>query len=490
MKTHPFWLVLDGLTGLLVHGLLCLFIVPLAGWPAWAALTVGAAAAGVARPWRSTAPGRFARRGVLIAYFVAVSLPALLSWLLVAFFSFWLWLLIDLTFLINFWLVRRDLTPIAGLIAATVLSALVFVATEARLSSDEVMALVTAAGLTLLLLTIYADRLSVIGKPLFLVFFLAAAAMGANDFFYHGTDIRLSRLKDRPGVETLLAWNRQTAAFVGLFGTDLRFAQRNGYGDLVVGGGRGVFLSRRFETYQLPVGPAGDNFVVDPETKEAYLPTRDGWIARLHSPEMALGEQQKLARGALVARWGGEGLYVADEWMQVRLFEPRRLLPVRDWHDGPISDLLADPAGGFFLSTLTGNLHKYSGDSIRGRAELSLLGLFHLLAIDPETSRLFVGNMAGKKIQVFRADTLAPLGEAPVDRGIRNLYWDAGTRILWLGSYFRGELIALDGESLREIGRLFVGRRVRSIAPNGDGRILVLSAGGMVIVDPRQVLAR
>ncbi|NLH51125.1 MAG: hypothetical protein GX444_21330 [Myxococcales bacterium] len=490
MKTHPLWLLLDGLTGLLVHGLLCLFVAPLAGWPVWAALTIGAAAVGVARSWRLNLPGRSVRRAVLAGYFIAVSVPALLSWVLVAFFSIGLWLVIGLACLAIFWLVCRDLTPIAGLIAATVLSALVFVATEARLSSDEVMALATAAGLTLLLLTIYADRLAVIGKPLFLVFFLAASAMGANDFFYHGTDIRLSRIGERPGVETILAWNRKAAAFVGRFGTDLRFAQRNGYGDLVVGGDRGVFLARPFETVQLPVGPAADNFAVDPETKDAYLPTRDGRIARLSSPEMDLGEQQKLARGALVARRGGEGIYVADEWTQVRLFEPQRLLAIRDWHDGPISDLLADPAGGFFLSTLTGKLRRYSGDSIRGQAELSPLGLFHLLAIDPATARLFVGNMAGKKIQVFRTDTLAPLGEVPVDRGIRNLYWDDSARVLWLGSYFRGDLIALDGESLREIGRLFVGRRIRSIAPNGDGRLLVLSAGGIVIVDPRPVLAR
>jgi YVTN family beta-propeller protein len=104
------------------------------------------------------------------------------------------------------------------------------------------------------------------------------------------------------------------------------------------------------------------------------------------------------------------------------------------------------------------------------------------LALDAAGTRLFVSNMASTRLTVVNAADLSEIRTVDVGRGARNLLWDEATHTLVIGLYFDGDLLVLGGDDLREVGRLHVGRRIRSLAPYGPGSIIVTSAGGAFVV--------
>jgi hypothetical protein len=183
-----------------------------------------------------------------------------------------------------------------------------------------------------------------------------------------------------------------------------------------------------------------------------------------------------------VTRWAPEGVYALDEWRWVGLYDPATLELLKHWDVGPVSDLLPDETGGFFLTTLSGRLEHHRADGTTQTAPLHRLGLFHLMALDAAGGRLFVGNMAATRLQVFDARTLAMQREVEVGRGARSLLWRGAFGTLLVGEYFSGWLVAYDSD-LKEIGRVYAGRRLRSIQPLRSDSVLTASAAGALAIN-------
>lgn len=477
-SAHPLSLIAK----VLIHGLLLLFLAPAVDWVVWFFIVLGVAALhGGGDVARRFLPLRVVRT-TAIAYSVFVTLPVLASWMLILFYSPGLWLAIGLATAWLVWLLWLRLDSLAAMFGAALIAVAVLLPTQIKGSSLLVMSLVGVSGLTIFLAAAFADRFRDLGRVLIALFVLLAMAMGANDVFYQAgakVDITTS---GRQGVLPIYQWDQAPPSLRNKLGTGLRFVEFDPFGRMIIGTQNGVFLASRKDMSLLPVGPAGDNAGVDEHERRVYLATRDGKLSLLEGAATALSKQIDLPHGALVTRVAPEGVYVLDEINWVGLYDKGTLTLKENWSRllFPVCDLQPDGEGGFFLSSLTGRVEHHRAEGAVQRASVCRLGLFHLMALDQENKRLFVGNMAAKTISVFSTDDLSLINELATDRGVRNLHWDAETNTLLAGSYFRGEVIAYRGRTeLREIGRLPVGRRVRTIAPGDPGTALVASGGGL-----------
>lgn len=109
---------------------------------------------------------------------------------------------------------------------------------------------------------------------------------------------------------------------------------------------------------------------------------------------------------------------------------------------------------------------------------------FHRVTGDPTTGKVFVSYLETGR--VYRIDGVSGALEAEkrVGRGVRDITWDAHNHVVWVGNYVTGDLLMLDPDSLDVVGRIPVGRRIRSIEPSLDGRrVYVTSAVGGIRVD-------
>ncbi len=463
------------------HGCLLLFWAPVLGWDVWFFAVLGVTAYDTGAPWRRI-PAR-AHRAAAMVYTFAVGLPLLLSNALLLFYAPVWWLGVALLTALFAALLWRGLAPLAGMLAAATIAGAVMSASFDRYVSLAVMALVATLGVTAVLLMTFSPVVKRVSPWLLAGLFLFAPTFAANDWFYRGLD-RIERATyEHPGLRALMSLREDGPGWRQRLGTDLRFAERGFGGKLLIGAGRGVTEVGTMHIRALPLGPAGDNLTVDARNGRVIVATRDGFLSSLNGNDMGVDVQVKLPHGALVTRRAPEGVYALDEWSHVGLYEPLTLRELKSWRITGVSDLLPDGEGGFFLSTLWGGVRRITtdGQTIRGRVQR--IGIFHLLAYDRAGGRLFVGNMAGRRIDVLRANDLQRTGTIPVGRGIRNLLWDEQTNLLVAGDYFSGALIALDGETLHEVGRIALGRRLRTIAADGPGRVLAASAAGYFAVD-------
>jgi len=466
---------------LLAHGCLLLCWAPLLGWDVWFFVVIGVTVSDAGGRWRRI-PAR-AQRMAAIAYAFLVGLPLLLSNALLLFYAPAWWLGIALLTAVFAALLRRDLAPLAGMLAAATIAGAAMAASFDRFIPLSTMALVAALGVTIVLLPTFSPVVKRMSPWLLIGLFLFASTFAANDWFYRGID-RIERATyEHAGLQALLSLREDGPGWRQRLGTDLRFVERGFDGKLLIGAGSGVTEVGTQQVRALPLGPAGDNITVDPANRRVIAATRDGFLSLLHGGDLGVITQVKLPHGALVTRLAPEGMYALDEWSHVGLYEPSSLRELKSWRIVGVSDLLPDGEGGFFLSTLWGGVRRYAADGrvVYGHAQRS--GVFHLLAYDRVGGRLFVGNMAGRRIDILRASDLQTTGTIMVERGIRNLFWDEHTNLLIAGDYFSGALIALDGETWHEVGRIALGRRLRTIAADGPGRVLAASAAGYFAVD-------
>jgi len=502
MNIHPAWRVNDFLSGMILHGLLLSFLPgllrfftgPIAAVWWWLAAATLAGLLCALHDRLGAPAGRILGRTLLPVYLVIVSGYAFVSWSVVWFYSRGVWLSVSVLLVLTVFLIARGWDALLGLPLAAILAATIYTAADACFSDLRVWTAVAAGGLLCLLPTIYADRLEKTGRWFFPAFLVLAVSFGANTVFYRGFDRSVSALYGKPGIVSLIhLWEMyDPAAQKAQLGLELRFVQRAKIGDkerYLVGGERGLYLADPNELgvlgrpRQLSVGPAADNVSPDDAHSRIFAATRDGVLSRLDDAELAVVQQAKLPRGALVTRLAPEGVYAADEWNWIGLFAPDDLQLLREWRSpGPTSDLLPDGRGGFFLTTLTGRLFHHRSDGSVVERSLLRRGLFHLMALDAHGGRLFVSNMAARNIQVFAIDDLSLLCTVPVDRGARNLLWDESLGVLIVGHYFSGDLSVLDGSDFREIGRLNAGRRLRTVAAYEPGAVLTASAGGLFAV--------
>lgn len=470
-------------TLLLMHGLLLLFVAPAAGWLIFGFVVLAIALLHLFSAQIQAYLGPPSWRLLAAIYLIAVGLVTTVSWLFVAFHHPGTWLAIGLATALLAYLMFLGWDSLAGVFAVAILTVAVILPTLAKATSLLVMSLASAVGLSLILIVVFAGELRKLGRVTFLLFFALAASMGANDVFYHGVDLTGIKATQSAGVLPLIVWGRQPDKMLSLLGPDLRLLVKGPYDRLIIGSQKGLFVAGKKEIRPLPLGAAADNASTDYEYKRLFVATRDGKLSLLSGQKLELAAQTDLPHGALVTRVAANGVYVLDEWRWVGLYEPTRLELIRQWPSPPVSDLLPDGKGGFYLSTLTGRLeHHWANEEIHV-AGLQKTGVFHLLALDEQGQRLFATNMAGRRLSVFDTESLKEIVRIKVDRGCRNVFWDEKTRTLLLGSYFKGDLVALRGEKLAEVGRLHVGRRVRSITAEVPGRVLVVSAGGMFVVD-------
>ncbi|HPQ69866.1 MAG TPA: hypothetical protein PKW95_12125 [bacterium] len=481
MKRTAGALAIEALGKLLAHGCLLLFWAPLLGWDAWFFAVLGVTVWDAGGPWRRIPAG--AQRTVAIVYAVLVGLPLLLSNALPLFYAPAWWLGIALLTAAFAALLWRGLPPMAGMLAAATIAGAVVLPTLGRDVSLWVMAMVGALGVTIVLAMTFSPVVKRVSSWLLVGLFLFAPTFAANDWFYHGVDRIEHTTYEHAGLRTLMSLREDGPGWRQRLGTDLRFAERGFDGRLLIGAGRGVTEVATMHVRALPLGPAGDNITVDAANQRVIAATRDGFLSLLNGGDLGVVTRVKLPHGALVTRLAPEGVYALDEWNHVGLYEPSTLGELKSWRVTGVSDLLPDGEGGFFLSTLWGGVRRYAADGqiVRGHAQRT--GIFHLLAYDRAGGRLFVGNMAGRRIDVLRANDLQRTRTIAVGRGIRNLLWDEQTNLLTVGDYFSGALIALDGETLHEVGRIALGRRLRTIAADGPGRVLAASSAGYFAVD-------
>jgi len=470
---------------LMIHGLFLLFLAPLVGWYVWALLVAAAVGAHAAADWLRERTSPKVVRTIGVIYTAAITLPILAAWFFVSFHSPIMWAAIALATGWVALLLWLKLDTVAAFVASVLLSLAILFPALAREGYEALLSasLIAAAGATVLLTTAFAGCLRKLGAVFFTLLLALFCTMAINDVFFFGMDRSPAEGRPKPGVAAILSWRASPSGFAKAFGTDLRFLELDPFGMLLVGSGRGVFAFNPREVRPLPVGPASDNAAVDYQRHRVYVATRDGRLSLLADEGLGLAGSVPLPRGALVARVAPEGVYALDEWRHVGLYNADTLALQKTWPSAPVSDLLPDGQGGFYLSTLTGRLeHHRPGSEIR-TATLRRCGLFHLLALDEEGHRLFVSNMAGRRLQVFDATDLRLLKEVEVDRGCRNLLWEARKNMLLYGSYFDGDLVALNGTTLTEIGRVHLGRRLRTISSDGHGQALVASGGGLFVVD-------
>lgn len=482
MKREPGSMLIEAAVKLLVHGCLLLFWAPILDWDVWFFVVLGVAALDVGGPSLPRVPNRV-RRAAWILYFTLVGPPLILSYLLVAFYAPDWWLGITLLTALFGWWLLRDWTPTAGMLAAVTIAVAVLLPTMARGASLAVMSVVAALGATIFLMVMFSPTVKRMRPLLIIGFFLFVPTFAANDWFYHGMHTTDPQLYKREGVRVMMSLRYDGAAWRRQLGTDLRFVERGLEGRLLVGTGRGVMEVDEQRVRSLPIGSAGDNVAVDKANRRVIAATRDGRVSLLTGSELGVSAQALLPHGALVTRLAPEGVYALDEWSHVGLYDPTTLQERKTWRITGVSDLLPDGEGGFFVSTLWGGVSRHFADGRIAQGTARRWGVFHLLAYDRAKGRLFVGNMAGRTIGVYRASDLQRVDSLVVGRGIRNLHWDDETNLLVAGNYFSGALIALDGETWREAGRLSLGRRLRAIAPDGPGRVLVTTAAGFYAVD-------
>ena len=65
--------------------------------------------------------------------------------------------------------------------------------------------------------------------------------------------------------------------------------------------------------------------------------------------------------------------------------------------------------------------------------------------------------------------------------GMRSVAWDARRRRVYLTRFFRGEIVAVDADSGKEVGRWFVGRFPCQVRLARDGRSLLAGTTAGVV---------
>jgi len=483
---HPAWRALDFFAGAVVHGLLLAFLAPWLGVPAWLGATLAAATACAQGDRLRALLGARAARLLLALYAAIVGAAAAAVWLRVAAYDPWLAGLILLYGLWTAALLRFDLDPLLGVWVAPALTAAALLVVQARFAPLAPVVALLAAGLAMVLASLYAGRLRSVGRWFFALSVVTAAAAGANDIFAHGADFTGERWLQTAGIHPVLTWTGRPHRFKNVLGLDLRFARVDAFDRLLVGSDKGLFLFDVGEMRQLPVGPAPTSLTLDLANKRLFVPTGDGYLNRLDNRELFVARQQFFGRPGRVTRYAAEGVYALDAAGRLGLYDAETLRSLAHW-DVPLDDVAPDGEGGFFATTAVGQLtHQRSGAAPPQAAALRRWGGRHSLAYDRAGGRLFAGNMLSGDVQIFDAATLRPLATIAVGRGVSELVWSAKHETLFAGRYFTGDLIAYAGGGLRELRRINLGRRLSSLAlDNTEDYLLVVNAAGIFSLEPK-----
>jgi len=100
---------------------------------------------------------------------------------------------------------------------------------------------------------------------------------------------------------------------------------------------------------------------------------------------------------------------------------------------------------------------------------------------DPEARRVYVAVASLGLLTVADYDTGRILRRIPTQLGIRHVTLDKERGLLYLANFLRGDVIALDLESGKEVGRWFAGRFVRQVTLTRDRRALLATSNIGVI---------
>ncbi|HPQ68339.1 MAG TPA: hypothetical protein PKW95_04380 [bacterium] len=86
---------------------------------------------------------------------------------------------------------------------------------------------------------------------------------------------------------------------------------------------------------------------------------------------------------------------------------------------------------------------------------------FHFTTVDPRYRRAFLGSTATGELRILNLDTLAWEKSLQLEPGLRNHNFDRQRGLALVGNYFKGILHVIDSRTLTEIGRLYLGPRLR-----------------------------
>ncbi len=484
MKTSGAWRAIDFLAGAVVHGLLLLFLVRRIGWLPWLGLAGGAGLLCACSDRLRARLGRRVARAAGVVYGALVGGAAVFSWIHVCFFNPWLCILIGLFTLWTVVMLVAGLEPLAGVWLAVGLAVAGFAVADARLATTPFAIVLLAAGLAILLTCVFAGRLRTVGRGFVALFCLAAAAAAANDVFAHGVDFSGGSVK-APGVHPIVTWTPGSHAWKSQLGLNLHFAGVDSFNRLLIGAANGIFLFDPAMIAQLPVGPGGGDVAADFANHRLFAATRDGVLDRIDGKDLPVVLQQGLPGGGRRVRLAPEGVYVLAGRRWLGLYEPETLKLRRQWSDESFADILPDGEGGFFAATRRGRLLRYPPDGAR---PISVsVGFWPggcSLAYDRAGGRLFVAVARSRALRVYAAEGLRLLRTVKIGWGARELVWSEKHAALFVGRYFAGEVLALAGDDLREVGRVALGPRLTSLALDEKEKyVLAADAAGVFSLD-------
>jgi hypothetical protein len=114
---------------------------------------------------------------------------------------------------------------------------------------------------------------------------------------------------------------------------------------------------------------------------------------------------------------------------------------------------------------------------------------FHFSTIDPPGRRAYLASTTSGTLRVLDLDTLQPVGQIPLEVGLRNLAFDPVRRLVLISSYFRGNLFVYSPERGEVVGKIFLGPRLRWVQVDAEsGQWYATSAAGGFAVDPEKAL--
>ncbi|MDP8224932.1 MAG: hypothetical protein P9L99_16350 [Candidatus Lernaella stagnicola] len=473
--------VLDSILGVLVHGVLWSVIRPVIGWLGWIALAVALGLATAAYGWFAARFPRTARVAVAL-YALVVGIMAFGQWGFAALHSPWWAVLgaLGVGWLGLLALTRHDVA--ATLVSSLAMAALGLWAARAAETSLAAATAVLVPSVLVWLAAGFAQRLRTVGALLFTIFLTVWFSTAVNHVFLRGPDYDIEHLINRDGVTPILIWRNRPAYLRGTIGTDVRWTMTTLADRLVFGGDNGVHLLEPSRLREIPVGAAGDNLAVDPERRRAYLINREGTVFVLANEAMAITAQAQLPGEGGTARVAAEGVYAATRSGHVAFLDRYNAKIIDQWDVGPWPDIIPDGRGGLFVAAANGAVRLlHTKNDITGT--LPFWGVRHHLAFDKEGRRLFATSILDTRLRIFEAANLQDAKTVDIGLGGSAVHWDEQTGSVVVGRYFAGELVVVDGDGEREIGRLRVGRRLTSVAANGPGRVLVTSAGGVFVID-------
>lgn len=335
---------------------------------------------------------------------------------------------------------------------------------------------------------------------------LASLLFGISMIRYQGMPLdRAQSIAEQKGVRLMHAYEPQSQRSKAL-GNDHMFAARLGDGILLSPRKRDfIFLTPDGHGERIATTDrAGDRAVYEPGRDDALYIGGVGRLYRLaQSPPVIDRDIPVRAKLLNMIRLdeAHRRIFAAQDngryLVRIDLDDPAAIaysppLPAGRW----LFDVVYDPTTDRFYSVAIGlgRMWLIEGDvaTMRYRRQVELTDCYGLfMEIDPAERQLFFASFFTGELIVFDLDTLAIQHREPVGLSARDLAFDARRRLLYVVNYYAGELIVYDPAKATVRRRYEVGPIARhpSLDAAGD-ELLIRSNCGVFALDLNQATAK